>query len=84
MRNSKLYNIFLILAGIVVGTLVASVCSGFAPLSWLSYGIAFGMTTPLVLDLSVIQLTFALTFQLSLSVVIFIILAIIIGRAITK
>lgn len=84
MRHSKLYNMFLVLVGIVVGTFVGSICKGTAALSWLAYGIDFGMTSPLVLDLGILQLTFAIGINLTLAVVLFIILAILIGRAIAK
>lgn len=84
MRHSKLYNMFLVLVGIVVGTFVGSICKGTTSLSWLAYGIDFGMTSPLVLDLGILQLTFAIGINLTLAVVLFIILAILIGRAIAK
>ena len=75
---------FLVLVGIVVGTFVGSICKGTPSLSWLAYGIDFGMTSPLVLDLGILQLTFAIGINLTLAVVLFIILAILIGRAIAK
>lgn len=84
MRHSKLYNMFLVLVGIVTGTFVSSICKGIPSLSWLSYGIDFGMTSPLVLDLGILQLTFAIGINLTLAVVIFIIISILVGRAIAR
>ncbi len=84
MAKSKLYNTFLVLVGIVVGTLVGSLCSGVKGLSWLAFGLVFGMETPLTLNLGIMELTFALSINLTLAVILFIILAIIIGRAIVK
>ncbi len=84
MRKHKLFNLFLVLIGVVVGTFVAGICKDVSFLSWLTYGMSFGMTSPLVLDLGVIQLTFAASINITLSVVIFVILSLIIGRAITK
>ncbi len=84
MRKSKLYNIFLVLVGIVVGTFVGSLCKGVNGLSWLSYGANFGMNSPLDLNLGVVQLTFGIDVNLTLSVVIFILLSLIIGRKIAK
>ena len=84
MRKHKLFNLFLILIGIVVGTFVGNICKDVSFLSWLSYGMNFGMASPLVLDLNVIQLTFAVSLDLTLSVVIFVILSLILGRVIAK
>ena len=84
MRKSKLYNTFLVLVGIVVGTFVGSICKGVNGLSWLAYGIGFGMDSPLNLDLGVVHLTFGIDVNLTLSVVIFILLSLLIGRKIAK
>ncbi len=84
MARSKLYNLFLVLVGIVVGTFVAYLCKDISSLSWLSFGINFGLKSPLVLDLGILQITFGIGIDLTLSVVIFIILALVIGRALAK
>lgn len=83
-RRKFWFNLFLVLIGIVLGTFVGAICKDVSFLSWLNYGLNFGMTTPLTLDLNVINLTFALSLDLTLSVIIFIILSLIVGRAITK
>ena len=84
MKNRKLWNLFFILAGIVVGTFVAELCQNVRLLSWLAYGITFGLRAPLELDLYIIQLSVQISINLTLSVVIFVILSLIIGRAIKK
>lgn len=84
MAKSKLYNAFLVLVGIVVGTFVGNLCKGINALSWLAFGIDFGMNSPLSLDLGIMQLTFAISINLTLAVVLFIILALVIGRALAK
>ena len=84
MSSSKLYNFFLVLVGIVVGAFVAYICKGVNALSWLAYGVDFGLESPLVLDLGILQLTFGISINLTLSVVIFVILPLVIGRALTK
>lgn len=50
---------FFILAGIVLGAMLASVCRNVPFLSWLSYyqSIGFNSDAPFVLDLSVVKLT---------------------------
>ena len=51
-----------ILSGIVVGGLLGELASRVDWLWWLSYGESFGLNEPIVLDLSVIQITFGLMF----------------------
>ena len=84
MSSSKLYNFFLVLVGIVLGTFVAYICKDVSALSWLSYGIDFGLESPLVLNLGILRLTFGIGIDLTLSVVIFVILSLLIGRALAK
>ncbi len=84
MKRSKIYNAFLVLIGIVLGTFVGNITNGVSSLSWFSFGLDFGMNSPLVLDLGMMQLTFGVSINLTLAVVIFIILSLIIGRAIAK
>lgn len=74
-----LWILFLICAGIVAGSLAADLTVGISWLSWLSYALAFGLTSPFVLDMGVISLTFGLTLNLSVAVIIFVALAIFIG-----
>lgn len=69
-----------ICCGIVVGSLVASLASSSELLWWLAYGLDFGLTTPFVLDLSVIRLTFGITLDLNISVVIFTVIALLVTR----
>ena len=79
MKN-VLYTVFLICAGVVIGSLIANVTAGISFLSWLGYGLSLGITTPLVLDLGVITITFAMTFNMSVAVIICMVIAICIGR----
>lgn len=62
--------IVLLLAGLVIGGLLGEFASNVDFLWWLGYSQTFGLTTPLQLDLSVIQLTFAITFKISVSSII--------------
>ena len=54
----------LLLAGIVLGSFIAHLTAGVSALSWLSYGKTFGLSSPIVLDLGVLVLTFGLTHQI--------------------
>ena len=54
--------IFFILAGIVLGGMLANLCANIPFLSWLAYSssIGFNADSPFVLDLSVIKLGFSM------------------------
>lgn len=71
-----------ILSGLVVGGLIGELASSVSWLWWLSYGQTFGIASPVTLDLSILQLTFAITFKISISSVIGLVLAIFIYKKI--
>ena len=70
--------LFFVLAGIVVGAMLAAVCKNVPFLSWLSYyqSIGFNADAPFVLDLSVLRLTFGFSMGISVAQIITIALAI--------
>lgn len=70
----------LLLAGVVLGSLIAQLTSGVSALSWLSFGQTFGLDTPLTLDLGVLVLTFGLKIKFTIAGILGIILAAIIYR----
>ena len=76
--------VLLVCVGVVIGTLVSSATEGISWLSWLSYGLDFGLTSPFVLDLKVISITFGFTLKLTGSVIIFVALSLLLGRLITR
>jgi hypothetical protein len=80
--KKTLYVILLICIGVVVGTLAANLSENVSWLSWLSFGREFGLTSPFVLNLGVIILTFAMTLNLNISIIIFIVLSLFIGSKI--
>ena len=69
-----------ILSGLVVGGLIGELASKVDWLWFLSYGQSFGLESPIVLDLSVVKITFALMFKISISSIIGMILAIFIYK----
>ena len=71
-----------ILSGLVIGGLLGELASKVDWLWWLSFGQQFGLETPLVLDLSVLKITFALLFKINISSIIGMILAIFIYKKI--
>lgn len=70
--------IFMLLAGVVVGSLIANVTAGVSFLSWLSYGSSVGISTtePMLIDLAVLQIAFGFRFQINVAQIICIIFAI--------
>ena len=50
----------------------------------LAYGMDFGITSPFVLDLSVLKLTIGAVFNLNISVIIFIVIAVLVGLGLIR
>lgn len=71
-----------ILSGLVLGGLLGEITKGVDWLWWLSYGESFGLSTPIELDLSVVQITFGLMFKMNVASILGMILAIFIYRKI--
>lgn len=70
MRLKKtLLMLFFVLAGAVLGALVASLCAEVPGLAWLAFSrsVGFSPEAPLVLDLSVATLVFGLRVHLSVA-----------------
>lgn len=69
-----------ILAGLVIGGLLGQIAGKVSFLWWLSYGQSFGLNEPIVLDLSILKLTFGLVLNVNISSIIGMLLAILIYR----
>ena len=70
----------LILAGIVLGSFIATLTAGLPGLSWLSFGQTFGFQNPIVLDLGVMVITFGLTIKITIASIVGVIIGILIYR----
>lgn len=70
----------LILIGVVIGGLLGQMASTTPALSFLNYGQTFGFTSPIVLDLGILVLTFALSIHITVAGIIGVVIAIIIYR----
>ncbi|MGN0674297.1 MAG: DUF4321 domain-containing protein [Oscillospiraceae bacterium] len=72
--------LFFLLAGIVLGTVIARLCADVPFLSWLAYSMSVGLDTgsPLVLDLIVFKLAFGFTLTVNTAQIICIIIALVI------
>ena len=68
----------MILAGIVLGSFIATLTAGLPGLGWLSFGQTFGFQNPIVLDLGVMIITFGLTIKITIASILGIIIAAII------
>ena len=68
--------LLLVLAGIVLGGFIGNMF----PNSFLCFGQTFGLTSPVVLDLGILCITFALTIKITIASIVGIILGIIIYR----
>jgi hypothetical protein len=78
-KNIWLLLVF-ILAGLVIGGLLGELSKNIDWLWWLSYGEEFGLTSPVVLDLNVVKLTFSFTVKISIASIIGMAIAIFIYR----
>ncbi|MCI9058752.1 MAG: DUF4321 domain-containing protein [Lachnospiraceae bacterium] len=67
--------IFIMLTGLILGTVIGSYCGTVPVLSWLNYGQVFGLTSPLVLDLGALVLTLGLTIKINIASILGIVLA---------
>ncbi len=72
--------IILMLAGIVIGGFIGTLTENMAGLSWLNYGQAFGLDSPIVLNLGIIILTFGLSIKITIASIIGLLLAALIYR----
>ncbi len=77
-------DLLLLFSGVVVGSLVAKLTSGISQLSWLSYGLFFGTSSPFNLKLGVIDLTFGISINITISVIIFTTVIYLVGRKLIK
>ena len=68
------------LSGLVIGGLLGELASKVDWLWWLSYSQTFGLNNPIVLDLSVVKITFALMFKINVASIIGLLLAVFIYK----
>ena len=72
--------VIFILSGLVIGGLLGELATKIDFLWWLGYGQSFGFSTPIQLDLNIIQLTFGLMLKINIASIIGVIIAILIYR----
>lgn len=59
-----------IVVGVVIGEIITYLTADVSGLGWLSLGYRFGLTSPLVLDLNIISITFGLAININVAVII--------------
>ncbi|MBE5941392.1 MAG: DUF4321 domain-containing protein [Lachnospiraceae bacterium] len=79
-RKNNWVLVIILLCGIVLGGYIGTLASKVPFLTWLSYGNTFGLTSPVVLDLGILVLTFGLTIHINLASIIGLIIGIIVYR----
>lgn len=78
MRKNNWACFLLVLAGIVIGGFIGNLF----PSTWLNYGQSFGLSSPIVLDLGILCITFGLSIKITIASIIGIAVGIIIYRMI--
>ena len=74
-KNFWIFLIFM-LSGLVLGGLLGELASRVDFLWWVAYGQEFGLSEPVVLDLSVLKISFGCMFKINIASIIGMILAI--------
>ena len=68
----------MLLSGIVLGGFLGILQLGFTFLSWMNFGLSFGLDTPLVLNLGVLVITFGLSIRITMASIIGVIIALLV------
>lgn len=79
-NKGKFTLLLILLSGIVLGGFIGYLCRDVAFLSWLNYGQTFGLSSPVVLDLGIMVVTFGLTVSINIASILGIVLGIIIYK----
>ncbi len=85
LKKTLIFLLFL-LAGILLGAVIAAACQGVSWLNWLSYSasIGFGMPNGISVNLIILKLAFGLSFEISVAQIICIIISIAIYKGFSK
>lgn len=72
--------LLLMLAGIVLGSFVATLTQDISGFSWLSFGQSFGLDSPLVLNLGILIITFGLSIKITIGSILGLLIAALVYR----
>ena len=81
-RKNNWVLVIILLCGIVLGGYIGTLASNVSFWSLLAYGNTFGLTSPIVLDLGILVLTFGLTIHINIASIIGLVIGIIVYRLI--
>ena len=85
MKSSKNFILFfLVFSGIVIGSLIGELSSGIPALSWLNFGLRFGLDSPVSLSFGVVAITLGFSINLTVSCIIFVLLSLFVGMKIYR
>lgn len=80
-RDKNIWVLMLfILSGLVIGGLLGNLAGQVDFLWWLAYGESFGLTSPIELNLSILQISFKFVFQINVASIIGMLIAIFVYR----
>ena len=74
-KNGWILLLFL-LSGLVIGGLLGELASRVDWLWWLAFGDEFGLDSPLILNLSVLKITFGMTIKINIASIIGVLIAV--------
>ena len=75
-RTFSLWGLLIIVViGVVLGEIITYLTAGVPALEWLSIGYRFGLTSPLVLDLNILSLTFGIVINVNVAAIIGVIIS---------
>lgn len=85
LKKTLIFLLFL-LAGILLGAVIAMACQGISFLNWLSYSasLGFGMPNGVTVDLIIMKLAFGFCFEISVAQIICIIASLAIYKGFSK
>ena len=84
MKNKFWLNLFLILIGVVIGTLIAHLTAGVNGLSWLAFGMDFGTEAPVTVDLGIMTVTFGIRIAITVATVVCTAVSLLVGKFLVR
>ena len=80
VKSKNTWILIIFICGLVIGGLIGKLSAQVDWLSWLAFGQEFGLSQPLVLDLSVLKITFGFTININMASIIGMAIALFIYR----
>lgn len=72
--------LIVMLCGLVIGGFLGYLCRDISWLSWLNYGQTFGLSSPVILDLGIIVITFGLKISINICSILGILISIVLYK----